>query len=47
MLWPFRTVTLAWRDQTSISPSMDSSSTQWKSAFGNSSKLFTAIQRSD
>jgi hypothetical protein len=25
--WPFRTVTQAWRDQTSSSPSIDSSST--------------------
>jgi hypothetical protein len=29
-LWPFGTVTLAWRDQTSSSPRIDSSSTTWK-----------------
>jgi len=46
-LWPFRTVTQAWRDQTSKSPSMHSTSTQWKRASGNSSKSLTAIQRSD
>jgi hypothetical protein len=37
-LWPFRTVIQAWRDQTSSSPSIHSSSTPWKRAFGNSSK---------
>jgi hypothetical protein len=46
-LWLFRTVTLAWRDQTSSSPSIDSSSTSWKRASGNFSKSLTAIQRSD
>jgi hypothetical protein len=46
-LWPFRTVTQACRDQTSSSPSIDSSSTPWKKASGNSSKSLTAIQRSD
>jgi len=46
-LWPFRTVTQAWRDQTSSSPSIDSSSTPCKRASGNSSKSLTAIQRSD
>jgi hypothetical protein len=46
-LWPFRTVTQAWRDQTSSSPSIDSLSTPWKRASGNSSKSLTAIQRSD
>jgi hypothetical protein len=46
-LRPFRTVTLAWRDQTSSSPSIDSSSTSWKRASGNSSESLTAIQRSD
>ena len=45
-LWPFRTVTRAWRDQTSSSPRIHSSSTQWKSASGNSSTSLTAIQRS-
>jgi len=44
---PFRAVTLAWRDQTSSSPSIDSTSTQWKRASGNSIKSFIAIQRSD
>ena len=46
-LWPFRNVTLAWRDHTSSSPSFDSSSTPCKRASGNSSKSLTAIQRSD
>jgi len=46
-LWPFQTVTLAWRDQTSSSPSIDSTSTTWKRASGNISKSLTAIQRSD
>ena len=46
-LWPFRTVTLAWRDQTSSSPSIDSSSTPCKRASGKSSKSLTAIQWSD
>jgi hypothetical protein len=46
-LWPFRTITLAWRDQTSSSPSIDSSATTWKSASGTTSKSLTAIQRSD
>jgi hypothetical protein len=41
------TVTQAWRDQTSSSPSIHSSSTPWKRASGNSSKSLTAIQRSD
>ena len=45
--WPFRTVTLAWRDQTSSSPNIDSTSTQWKRASVNSIKSFIAIQRSD
>jgi hypothetical protein len=45
-LWPFRTVTQAWRDQTSSSPSIDSSSTLSKRASGNSSKSLTAIQQS-
>jgi hypothetical protein len=46
-LWPFRTVTQAWRDQSSSSPSIHSSSSLWKRASGNSSKSLTAIQRSD
>jgi len=46
-LWPFRTFTQAWRDQTSSSPSIDSSSTPCKRACGNSSYSLTAIQRSD
>ena len=46
-LWPFRTVTQAWRDQTSSSPRIDSSSTQWKRASGNSSNSLNAIQPSD
>jgi hypothetical protein len=33
-LWPFRTVTQAWSDQPSSSPSIDSSSTPWKRASG-------------
>jgi len=43
----FQTVTQAWRDQTSKSPSIHSSSTLRKSASGNSSNSLTAIQRSD
>jgi len=46
-LWPFQTVTLEWHDQTSSSPSIDSSSTPCKRASRNSSKSLTAIQRSD
>ena len=46
-LWPFRTVSLAWRDQTSSSPSIDSSSTACKRASRNSSKSLTGIQRSN
>jgi hypothetical protein len=37
----------AWLDQTSSSPSIDSSSPPWKRASGNSSKSFIAIQWSD
>ena len=44
---PFRAVTLAWRDQTSSSPSIDSTSTPWKRASGNFIKSLIAIQRSD
>jgi len=43
----FRTVHPAWLDQTSSSSSIDTSSTQWKSASGNSSKSLIPIQRSD
>jgi hypothetical protein len=43
----FRTVHPAWLDQISSSPSIDSSSTPWKSASGNSCKSLIAIQRSD
>jgi hypothetical protein len=43
----FRAITLAWRDQTSSSPSNDSTSTPWKRASRNSIKSFIAIQRSD
>jgi len=46
-LWPLRTVTLAWRDQTSSSPSIDSTSTIWKRASRNSCKILIAIQWSD
>jgi hypothetical protein len=46
-LWPFRTVIQARHDQTSSSPSIDSSSTVWKKESGNSSKSLKAIQRSD
>jgi len=46
-LWPFQTITLAWRDQTCTSPSMDSTSTLWRRASGNSSKSLITIQRSD
>ena len=47
MLLPLRTVTVALRDQTSSSPSIDSTSTIWKNANGNSGKILIAIQRSD
>jgi hypothetical protein len=42
----FRTVHQAWIDQTSSSPSIDPSSTAWKSSSGNSCKILIAIQRS-
>ena len=45
--WPFRTVTLACRDQTSSSPSIDSISTPWKRESENSIKSLIAIQQSD
>jgi len=43
----FRTVHPARLDQTSSSPSINSSSTPWKRASENSSKSLIAIQRSD
>ena len=43
-LWLVRTVTLAWRDQTSSSPSIDSTSTIRKRASGNSCKILIVIQ---
>jgi hypothetical protein len=46
-LWPVRTVSLAWRDQTSSSPSIDSTSTIWKRASTNLCKILIAIQQSD
>ena len=46
-LWPLRTVTLAWCDQTSSSPSIDSTSTIWKRASRNSCKILITIQRSN
>jgi len=46
-LWLVRTVTLAWRDQTSSLPSIDSTSTIWKRASGNSCKILIAIQWSN
>jgi hypothetical protein len=42
-----QTVIQAWRNQTSSSPSIDSSSTPCKRASGNSSKSLTGIQRSN
>jgi hypothetical protein len=38
-LWPLRIVSLAWRDQISYSNSIDSTSTIWKRASGNSCKI--------
>ena len=46
-LWPFRTIIQAWRDQTSSTQSVDSSSTPCQRTFGNSSYSLSAIQRSD
>jgi hypothetical protein len=46
-LWPFRTVIQAWRDQTSSSQSVDSSSAPCQRTSGNSSYILIAIQRSD
>jgi len=44
---PLRTVTLAWRDQSSSSPSIDSTPTISKNASGNSGKILITIRRSD
>ena len=44
---PFRTGTLVSRDDTSDSPSSDSTSSTRKTASGNSCKNLRAIQRSD
>ena len=38
-LWPLRTVTLARRDETLSIPSIDSTSTIWRRASGNSCKI--------
>jgi hypothetical protein len=46
-VWPFRTVTMVSSDETSSSPSSDSTSTPRKTASGNSSKILSVIQRSD
>ena len=46
-LWPFRTGTLVSSDDTSASPSSNSTSTPRKRTSGNSCKHLRAIQRSD
>jgi hypothetical protein len=46
-LWPFQSVHQACLEQTSSPPRIDSSSTAWKRASGNSSKSLSAIQQSD
>jgi hypothetical protein len=46
-LWPFRTGTLVAGDDTSASPSSDSTSTPRKTASRNSCKNLREIQRSD
>jgi hypothetical protein len=46
-LWPFRTGTLVAGDDTSASPSSDSTSTPRKTASGNSCKILREIQRTD
>jgi hypothetical protein len=46
-LWLLRTVTLAWCDQTSSSPSINSTSTIWKRVSRNSCKILITIQRSN
>jgi len=38
---------LVWSDETSASPSFDSTSNPWKPASGNSSAILRVIQRSD
>jgi hypothetical protein len=44
---PFRTFTLAWRDQASTSPSIESTFIPFNKASGNSCKILIGIQRSD
>uniref|UniRef100_A0A2K1RA51 Ribulose bisphosphate carboxylase large subunit C-terminal domain-containing protein n=1 Tax=Populus trichocarpa TaxID=3694 RepID=A0A2K1RA51_POPTR len=46
-LGPFRTGSLVWSDETSASPSCDSTSTPRKPASGNSCKNLMAIKQSD
>ena len=46
-LWLLRTITLAWCDQTSSSPSINSTSTIWKRVSRNSCKILITIQRSN
>jgi len=46
-LWPVRPVTLPWRDQTSSSSIIHSTSTIWKNGSGNSGKILIVIKRSD
>jgi len=46
-LWPFRTGTLFWSNETSASPSGDSTSTPRTTASGNSCKTLREIKRSD
>jgi hypothetical protein len=46
-LWPFRTGTLVVGDDTSASPSSDSTSTPRKTPSGNSCKILREIQRSE
>ena len=46
-LWLVRPVTFLWRDQTFSSSSIDSTSTIWKNASGNSGKILIWIQRSE
>jgi hypothetical protein len=46
-LWPCRKGTLVAGDDTSASPSSDSTSTPRKTASGNSCKILREIQRTD
>jgi hypothetical protein len=46
-LGPFQTGTLVWCDETTVSPSSDSTSTPRKPASENSSIILRVIQRSD